>query len=92
MEEATSLGQSWTLFLAAGRCRQRASVGLPAARSQSRGLKTTLTRTRGSRLAEINLKPYFERAANILNLGPILYDEEMWALIGSNVKRPLVKP
>jgi len=35
-----------------------------------------------------SLKPYFERAANVLNLGPNQYDEQLWKLIGPNVKRP----
>lgn len=35
-----------------------------------------------------SLDPYFKRAANILNLGPNLYGEDLWQVIGSKVKRP----
>jgi choline dehydrogenase-like flavoprotein len=34
------------------------------------------------------LEPYFDRAAHALNMGPNCYDEELWGLIGSKVKRP----
>jgi choline dehydrogenase-like flavoprotein len=34
------------------------------------------------------LKPYFERAADALNMGPNIYGEELWALIGRKFKRP----
>src|ERR1700733_12514700 len=33
-------------------------------------------------------EPYIERAAEVLNLGPNIYDEKLWPLIGKNVKRP----
>lgn len=36
------------------------------------------------------LKPYFERAARILNLGPNIYDEGLWDVIGLKVKRPAI--
>jgi choline dehydrogenase-like flavoprotein len=36
------------------------------------------------------LEPYFRRAADLLNLGPNLYGEELWTLIGHKVKRPPV--
>lgn len=35
-----------------------------------------------------SLAPYFERAAAVLNLGPNIYDEKMWDLIGAKIKRP----
>jgi choline dehydrogenase-like flavoprotein len=35
-----------------------------------------------------SLEPYFKRAADVLNLGPNLYGEELWTLIGPKVKRP----
>jgi hypothetical protein len=35
-----------------------------------------------------SLEPYFSRAARVLNLGPNLNGEELWALIGPKVKRP----
>jgi choline dehydrogenase-like flavoprotein len=35
-----------------------------------------------------SLKPYFQRAADLLNLGPNFYGEDLWALIGPRVKRP----
>lgn len=34
------------------------------------------------------LEPYFDRAAHALNMGPNYYDEKLWDLIGSKVKRP----
>ena len=34
------------------------------------------------------LKTYFDRAADVLNLGPNCYDEQLWDLIGPGLKRP----
>jgi choline dehydrogenase-like flavoprotein len=36
------------------------------------------------------LKPYFDRGASALNLGPNYYDEELWNLIGPGVRRPAI--
>jgi choline dehydrogenase-like flavoprotein len=36
------------------------------------------------------LESYFSRAAEVLNLGPNLYDENLWTLIGEKIKRPLL--
>ena len=35
-----------------------------------------------------HLEPYFDRAAEVLNLGPNLYDEKLWALINKRIERP----
>ena len=35
-----------------------------------------------------SLKPYFDRAAEWLNLGPNCYDEEFWKLLGGKIERP----
>ncbi len=35
-----------------------------------------------------SLKPYFDRAADWLNLGPNCYDEEFWKLLGGKIERP----
>jgi choline dehydrogenase-like flavoprotein len=35
-----------------------------------------------------DLDPYVRRAAHVLNLGPNLYDEELWTLLGPKIKRP----
>jgi choline dehydrogenase-like flavoprotein len=35
-----------------------------------------------------SLEPYFNRAAEILGLGPNLYDERLWDMIGPKFKRP----
>jgi choline dehydrogenase-like flavoprotein len=35
-----------------------------------------------------SLEPYFKRAADVLNLGPNLYGEELWPVIGAKVRRP----
>lgn len=37
-----------------------------------------------------SLEPYFRRAAGLLNLGPNLYDESLWSLIGDKIKRPAI--
>lgn len=34
------------------------------------------------------LEPYFRRAADLLNLGPNIYGEGLWDLIGPRIKRP----
>jgi choline dehydrogenase-like flavoprotein len=39
-------------------------------------------------ISRASLEPYFERAANVLNLGPNLYDEKLWSLMGRRIKRP----
>jgi choline dehydrogenase-like flavoprotein len=35
-----------------------------------------------------SLGPYFDRAADVLNLGPNLYDERLWKLVRGKIKRP----
>jgi len=39
-------------------------------------------------IARDSLEPYFDRAADVLNLGPNLYDERLWKLIRGKIKRP----
>lgn len=39
-------------------------------------------------MSKASLEPYFNRAAQVLNLGPNLNGEELWSLIGPKVKRP----
>jgi choline dehydrogenase-like flavoprotein len=39
-----------------------------------------------------SLEPYFERAAGFMNLGPNLYDERLWSLLGSRISRPAIDP
>jgi choline dehydrogenase-like flavoprotein len=39
-------------------------------------------------IARDELEPYFDRAAEMLNVGPNLFGEDLWSLIGRKVKRP----
>ncbi len=39
-------------------------------------------------ISRASLRPYVERAGEVLNLGPHEYGEELWTLIGPKIRRP----
>ena len=39
-------------------------------------------------IARQSLSPYLDRAADVLNLGPNIYDDELWELIGASRPKP----
>src|SRR6185437_8255678 len=41
-------------------------------------------------IARQSLSPYLDRAAYVLNLGPNVYDDELWELIGASSPKPNV--
>jgi choline dehydrogenase-like flavoprotein len=41
-------------------------------------------------IARQSLSPYLDRAADVLNLGPNVYDDELWRLIGASIPKPSV--
>jgi choline dehydrogenase-like flavoprotein len=41
-------------------------------------------------IARQSLSPYLDRAADVLNLGPNVYDDELWQLMGASIPKPSV--